>query len=289
MLFRPTSPLILRIVLSVFALLCVAARPAGKAKGGDDSLPELVSTTGGDGGGWANVDELKKAAEGGNAKAQAQFGELLLRGDQVKQDVPRALTMLEQAANQNDANAAFRLGKIYDDGDPMPKDYAKALHYYHIAASAGVAEAQYNLGAMYVSARGVKRDYAEGLAWLRVAAKNGADPTGEQQVRMRLEQSKRTRLIQQGEQRAEEIARAIAAGERLALRTNISAASSPNGSAPPSSITAPSPAPAAGPNAKVPVDKPAVELPKPVITPPPAINVPLPRPEAKAEPAGDPK
>jgi TPR repeat protein len=155
--------------------------------------------------------ELKKAAEAHDPQACVQYGEALLRGDGVTQDIPQAILYLREAGDTGEPNALFRLGKIYDDGELTPKDYPKAFDYYTSAAKAGNAASQYNLGVMYVSAHGVKRDYVEGLAWLIVAEKNGVSNDGEKQVRERLQKNNRQQQISSAEQRAAEILKDITA------------------------------------------------------------------------------
>src|SRR5262249_27046618 len=63
----------------------LSAAPANSPKKANseakDSGPVLMSRTGG--GGWPNVKELEAAASKGNPKAQAQLGEMLLRGDGI--------------------------------------------------------------------------------------------------------------------------------------------------------------------------------------------------------------
>src|SRR5512146_923103 len=130
------------------AILCAAfvlsVTDLAFAADSGDSAPVLVSRTEGQGGGdWATIVELKKAAEAHNPKACAQYGDALLRGDDVKQDPAQAMMFLREAADAGEPNAAFRLGKIYDDGEYAPQDFSKAFAYYGTAAHAGVAEAQY--------------------------------------------------------------------------------------------------------------------------------------------------
>lgn len=170
-----------------------------------DSAPVVISRTAGKGGGWVSMAELKKAAEVHNPKACAQYGDALLRGDDVKQDAAQAVMFLREAAEAGEPNAAFRLGKIYDDGEYAPQDFAKAFAYYGTAAGAGVVEAQYNLGVLYATGRGTKRDYVEGLAWLIVATKRGATGDGEQKTREQLTKIKLPQLITAAEQRAASI------------------------------------------------------------------------------------
>jgi hypothetical protein len=194
------------------AIFCASAlfafilgRPALAAEPGN-SAPKLISTTGGKNGvRWSTTAELKKAADANDPKACAQYGDMLLRGDEMPQDVAQAMSYLQKAMEGGEPNAAFRLGKIYYDGEFVPKDYAKAFTYYSTAAKAGVVEAQYNLGVMYAGAHGMKRDYVEGLAWLIVATKNGASGDGEKQVREQLQKTNHQKLIPSAEQRAAEI------------------------------------------------------------------------------------
>jgi len=194
------------------AIFCASAlfaftsgRSALAAEPGN-SAPKLISTTGGKKGvRWSTAAELKKAADANDPKACAQYGDMLLRGDEIPQDVAQAMSYLQKAMDGGEPNAAFRLGKIYYDGEFVPKDYAKAFSYYSTAATAGVVEAQYNLGVMYAGAHGMKRDYVEGLAWLIVATKNGAAGDGEKQVREQLQKTNHQKLIPTAEQRAAEI------------------------------------------------------------------------------------
>jgi uncharacterized protein len=174
------------------------------AFGADDSKPVLTSTTGG-GTTWSDVNELKKDADAGKPAALAAYGDMLLIGDQVQKDVAQGLALLERAAKENQPSAAFRLGKVYDDGELAPRDPKKALTYYKQAALAGVVEAQYNIGALLVGGRGVKRDLKEGLAWLILAGKNGAEGSGEHQVRERLLATNRAQVVAEAEARAAEL------------------------------------------------------------------------------------
>jgi hypothetical protein len=188
---------------AIFAFAPVHAAFAAKP---GDSAPKLISTTGGKSGKrWSTVAELKKAADANDPKACAQYGDMLLRGDDMPQDIPQAMAYLQKAMDGGEPNAAFRLGKIYYDGEFVPRDYAKAFSFYAPAARAGVAEAQYNLGVMYAGAHGMKRDYVEGLAWLIVATKNGAPAEGENQVREQLKKTNHQNQIDAAEQRAAEI------------------------------------------------------------------------------------
>lgn len=175
------------------------------------SAPVLVSRDGGAGGtGWADMKELEQAAAKGNPKAEAQLGELLLRGDGTAKNETRALELLEKAARRGESAAAFRIGMLLAAGESgVAKDPARALDYFRAAAAGGEAEAFFNIGAAYASARGVKRDYAEALGWLIVAKKKGATSNAESALREQMKSQ--PALIAAGERRAQAIETELAA------------------------------------------------------------------------------
>jgi uncharacterized protein len=203
-------------VIFIFAAALVFALPSSAAAkpAADDSKPQLLSTTGSEGGAnqWQSIEDMQKAAEQGNPVANYELGEMYLSGSGVALDVAKAVSFLERAADAGHAKAAFRLGKLNADGEVVPKNLPQAFLRYSAAAKAGVAEAQHNIGAMYASGRGIKRDYVEGLAWLIVAARNGAEADGEKQLRDHLTRAKRPEIIASAEARADVIIKEIQAG-----------------------------------------------------------------------------
>ena len=189
-------------VLMAGAALPLQAAASSPKKPPQDSAPVLMSRTGG--GGWSNVKELEQAAAKGNPKAEAQLGELLLRGDGVSKDESRGIALLEKAARAGNSAAAFRIGMLLAHGEHgVAKDPDRALAYFRAAAAGGEKEAFYNIGAAYGSGRGVKRSYAEALGWLIVAREHGADAQGETALRAQIKS--RPDWIATGERRAKEI------------------------------------------------------------------------------------
>jgi hypothetical protein len=163
-----------------------------------------MSKTGGGGGMWADIKELEQAAIKGNPKAEAQFGEMLLRGDGIAKDEKRGVALLEKAARAGNSAAAFRIGMLLANGEGgVANDPARALDYFRAAAAGGEAEAFFNIGAAYGSARGVKRDYGEALGWLIVARQRGADASAEANLRAQIKSQ--AAWIARGERRAKEI------------------------------------------------------------------------------------
>lgn len=194
------------------ALTLSALPPAFAAKAAPqtpkDSAPVLMSRTGG-GGSWADLAELQQAAQKGNPKAEAQLGEMLLRGEGITKDETRAVALLEKAARSGHSGAAFRIGMLLANGEyGVIKDPTRALAYFRAGAAGGEAEAFFNIGAAYASARGVKRDYAEALGWLIVARQHGAAAGAEQSLRAQIKSQ--PAWIATGERRAKEIEREFA-------------------------------------------------------------------------------
>lgn len=206
-LFRPARwgaviALLVAVGAPPVALVAAGARET-KEK---DSGPVLLSRTGGGGGNsWANLKELQDAAAKGNPRAEAQLGEMLLRGDGIKQDEARGIALLEKSARTGHSGAAFRIGMLLAQGERgVVKDPDRALAYFRAGAAGGEAEAFFNLGAAYANGLGVKRDYSEALGWLIVARQRGADPATEQSLRAQLQKSYPP-WIARGEARAKEI------------------------------------------------------------------------------------
>jgi hypothetical protein len=209
------------------------------------SGPVLLSRTGGGGAGWSNLAELKAAADKGNPRACAEYGELLLHDGETPKDVPRALQLLEQAARAGQAQAAFRLGMLLEEGDVLPQDRPRSVAYLRAAAVGSVAEAFRNVGVAHSTGRGVKRDYAEALAWFILAEKHGTAGAVATDLRTFLTKQRRTEAIAAGERRAPELARELAQTDVAKALPSpaplaASAGGSPASGEPPVKLVAPS-------------------------------------------------
>lgn len=215
--FRPGHcrvTLALAVVLGLLAPALLAAKARETKE--KDSGPVLMSRTGGAGGdSWADLKELQQAAAKGNPKAEAQLGEMLLRGDGIAQDEARGLALLEKSARAGNSAAAFRIGMLLAHGDRgVTKDSERALAYFRAGAAGGEKEAFFNIGAAYTNGLGVKRDYGEALGWLIVARQKGAQADAEEALRAQLKQSYPP-WITKGERRAKEIEQEFA-GKKVA-------------------------------------------------------------------------
>ena len=78
-----------------------------------------------------------------------------------------SLGRLRKAADQGNADAQARLGVRYAKGEGVPQDPAEAVRWFRKAADQGNADAQVFLGVMYDNGQGVPQDYAEAARWIR--------------------------------------------------------------------------------------------------------------------------
>ena len=89
----------------------------------------------------ANIDELKKAAEQGDAQAQYNLGVCYANGNGVEKNLSEAVKWWRKAAEQGFAQAQFNLGVCYDFGKGVEKNPTEAVKWYRKAAEQGYANA----------------------------------------------------------------------------------------------------------------------------------------------------
>ena len=83
------------------------------------------------------------------------------------------IEQLRNAAEQGDAGAQADLGLKYAEGEGVPEDDQEAVRWFRKAAEQGAAMAQHNLGVMYSKGEGVLENYVKAYAWLNLAAAQG--------------------------------------------------------------------------------------------------------------------
>ena len=121
----------------------------------------------------ANIDELKKAAEQGDAQAQCNLGLCYAFGYGVEKNLSEAVKWWRKAAEQGYAQAQCNLGISYANGDGVEKNPTEAVKWYRKAAEQGYAPAQCNLGVFYAFGNGIEKNLSEAVKLLRKAAEQG--------------------------------------------------------------------------------------------------------------------
>src|SRR5579872_824635 len=114
------------------------------------------------------VDWYRKAADQGNRVGQLGLGMRYLMGQGVPRDPEEARRWLTPAADQGQPEAQLVLAKLLQAGDGGPVDLESAAKYLELAANIGVTEAQYRLG-LLLKARGNASDRIAAYKWLVLA------------------------------------------------------------------------------------------------------------------------
>ena len=76
---------------------------------------------------------------------------------------------IKYAADQGDANAQYELGRMYEEGRGVKQDSGKAMQCYLKAAEQGHAKAQYELGLSYSRLPPNKKNEEEATRWIQTA------------------------------------------------------------------------------------------------------------------------
>ena len=95
------------------------------------------------------------------------------QGQGVPQDYKAAVQWYRRAAEQGDATAQANLGALYYEGRGVPQDNKIALQWFRRAAEQGLAIAQVSLGGMHATGKGVPQDYVQAHMWADIAASGG--------------------------------------------------------------------------------------------------------------------
>jgi uncharacterized protein len=121
----------------------------------------------------AQVNELRKSAEAGDAAAQFRLGLLYEEGKGLPQNYLQAKEWFETAALQGHAAAQLHLGTLYLGGNGAPQSAQMALVWYGRAAEHEEGLAFAKLGGMYARGRGVLQDFIQAHMWYNLGAAHG--------------------------------------------------------------------------------------------------------------------
>lgn len=116
---------------------------------------------------------LRRAADAGNAEAQAAIGEILNQSDFGEE----AIAYFRKSAAQGNADGQYDLGTMLAAGRGAPKNPTEARKWVLLAAEQGHQLAINELAQAYING-GLdipdnSRQSAEALRWIRAAADNG--------------------------------------------------------------------------------------------------------------------
>ncbi|WP_426043079.1 tetratricopeptide repeat protein [Brevundimonas sp. TWP2-3-4b1] len=80
---------------------------------------------------------LRQAAEAGDRTSMANYGFLLVQGNEVAKDEAGGAAFIRRAAYAGDNGARVSLGHIYNEGLGVPQSDADAIYWWNLAAEAG--------------------------------------------------------------------------------------------------------------------------------------------------------
>ena len=122
------------------------------------------------------VKLFTEAANGGITVAKYKLGKMLLNGDGVEKDIPKAIEWLKQAAVEENEFAEYALGRLYLKGEAVEKDAITAEKYLLKSASRGSKYAAYLLGKEYLSGENFGKDAMKAVEYLELAAEKDFEP-----------------------------------------------------------------------------------------------------------------
>lgn len=157
------------------------------------------------------LENLRQAAEAGDAEAQYRLGMLYGNGEGVELDHRQAEQWFSRAARQGHEDALLNLAWLYATGTGVDmdeerarelyllaadrgsgkaqyvaatiyrfgqygveRDMSRAIHYYQLAADRGIGSAQFALGKLLMEGKHVPRDDVVALQWLTLAQASGS-------------------------------------------------------------------------------------------------------------------
>jgi TPR repeat protein len=134
----------------------------------------------------AAMQHYEKAAEMGNADAQAVMGVAYEHGTNVTKNLELAVKWYQKAVAQGHAGAQLNLGQLYAKGEGVPRDAAKARQLIEAAARQGLAPAQRALAELQ---HGAQKPPGDDL-WKQAKARyQGGDKAGAAQLVLKAAQA----------------------------------------------------------------------------------------------------
>ena len=126
--------------------------------------PELTNSV-------KSISSLLQSAEKGDAKAQYELGQALLKesGGTAKKTAV-AVLWLNKSASKGNVDAMVALGRLSKTGMGVLQSYAQALTWIQMAANLGSPDGMLELGRLYRDGVAVERDTVQAYIWMNRAA-----------------------------------------------------------------------------------------------------------------------
>jgi TPR repeat protein len=120
------------------------------------------------------IEQLRRAANQGNAESMYKLGSALLQGKIVNRNPVEATQWLEKSASLGYPLALVTIGMFYLEGfDGYKMNTNKGLSMLKKAHQKGAAEASLSLGIMYLGGFNVTQNKNLAIKYLKTAAEHG--------------------------------------------------------------------------------------------------------------------
>ena len=118
-----------------------------------------------------SFDEVKKAAQKGDAQAQYELGEMYEYGEVTAIDYAEALKWYKKSAKQGNANGQYGVGRIYSNGLGVEEDCVEGMKWYMLSAEQNNSQGQRGVGNLYRAGCGVEKNFDEAMKWYQKSIK----------------------------------------------------------------------------------------------------------------------
>jgi len=117
----------------------------------------------------------RKAAERGDTEAQFIAGGMYFKGIGTEKNPQEAFKWLYKAALNGESTPQSQkiLGEAFLMGSGVPQNYTESIQWYQKAAESGDRDAQNELAFLYYVGRGVEQDFKTSFKWFEKAAREG--------------------------------------------------------------------------------------------------------------------
>jgi TPR repeat protein len=115
----------------------------------------------------------KLSADQGNARAQFNYGFMLLHGDGISMNKSLAAHYFKLSADQGIAEAQCNYGFMLSHREGISMNKSLAAHYYKLSADQGNARAQYHYGFMLLHGDGISMNKSLAAHYLKLSADQG--------------------------------------------------------------------------------------------------------------------
>lgn len=119
------------------------------------------------------VEELRRCAEAGDAKAQLDLANRISSSAKTKKSLGEAYEWYRRSAEAGNVDAAFNVAACLQYGDGVKADIQEAIRWYRRAAEHDKTYAPFALGEIHLGWRGLERDDALAERYFLEALDNG--------------------------------------------------------------------------------------------------------------------